>query len=82
MISQIFILSEWGDILINRDLRGDLIKETTEIFYWNVKLSKESHPPIFNVDGINFIFLHWNAVYVVATTRFNVSPSLVLEFLN
>jgi len=82
MISQIFILSARGDILINRDLRGDLIKDTPEIFYRNVKLSKEDHPPIFNIDGINYIFLHKFSIYVVATSRFNVSPSLILEYLN
>lgn len=82
MISQIFILSARGDILINRDLRGDLVKDTPEIFFRNVKLAKEDHPPIFNIDGINYIFLHRYSIYIVATSRFNVSPSLVLEYLN
>ena len=82
MISQIFILSARGDILINRDLRGDLIKDTPEIFFRNVKLSKEDHPPIFNIDGVNYIFLHRYSIYVVATTRFNVSPSLILEYMS
>lgn len=81
MISQIFILSARGDILINRDLRGDLIKDTPETFYRHVKLSKEDHPPIFNIDGINYVFLHRFSIYIVATSRFNVSPSLVLEYL-
>lgn len=82
MISQVFILSARGDILINRDLRHDLIKDTPEIFFRNVKLSKEDHPPVFNIDGINYIFLHKYSIYVVATTRFNVSPSLVFEYMN
>ena len=33
MISQLFILSKRGDVIVNRDFRGDLIKETPEIFY-------------------------------------------------
>lgn len=82
MISQIFILSARGDILINRDLRHDLIKDTPEIFFRNVKLSKEDHPPVFNIDGINYIFLHKYSIYVVATTRFNVSPALIFEYMN
>lgn len=57
MISQVFMLSARGDILINRDLRGDLFKDTPEIFFRNVKLAKEDHPPIFNIDGVNYIFL-------------------------
>lgn len=81
MLSQIFILSARGDILINRDLRGDLIKDTPEIFFRNVKMSKEDHPPIFNIDGINYIFLHRFSIYIVGTTRVNGSPSLILEYL-
>ena len=41
MISQIFFLSKRGDILVNRDYRNDLFKETPEIFYRNVKMSEE-----------------------------------------
>jgi hypothetical protein len=51
------MLSARGDILINRDLRGDLFKDTPEIFFRNVKLAKEDQPPIFNIDGVNYIFL-------------------------
>lgn len=37
MISQIFFLSSRGDILINRDFRSDLFKETPETFFRNIK---------------------------------------------
>jgi AP-4 complex subunit mu-1 len=40
MISQIFILSARGDTIINRDFRSDLIKNTPELFYRQVKMSK------------------------------------------
>ena len=40
MISQFFILSLRGDVIINRDFRSDLVKTTQEIFYRNVKLYK------------------------------------------
>jgi AP-4 complex subunit mu-1 len=40
MISQIFILSARGDSIINRDFRSDLIKNTPELFYRRVKMSK------------------------------------------
>jgi AP-4 complex subunit mu-1 len=82
MISQLFILSSRGDILINRDLRGDLIKETPEIFYRKVKLSEEDFPPVFNIEGISYIYLKKQNIYIVTTTRFNVSPSLILEYMN
>ena len=82
MISQIFILSERGDVLINRDLRGDLIKETPEIFFRHIKLSKTDPKPIFNLEGINYLYSKKHSIYLVATTRFNSSPSLALEILH
>lgn len=81
MISQIFFLSARGDILINKDFRGDLIKNTPEIFYRTVKLSRDDQQPIFNIDGINYVFLQRYSLYFVATSRFNASPSAMLEVL-
>ena len=57
MLSQFFILSARGDIIINRDFRSDLLKTTHESFYRNVKLYKGDAPPIFNIDGINFAYI-------------------------
>lgn len=38
--------------------------------------------PVFNKDGINYVFIRPNGLYIVATTRFNVVPTIVIEFLN
>lgn len=81
MISQIFILSSRGDTIINRDFRSDLIKNTPELFFRQVKLSKGDCEPIFNIEGINFAYLNVASLYIVATTRFNNSPSFILELL-
>ena len=32
--------------------------------------------------GITYLYIKRNSLLIVATTRFNVSPSIVLEFLN
>jgi len=45
-------------------------------------MSKGDTEPIFNIEGINFAYLKKLSIYVVATTRFNVSPSYILELLN
>lgn len=82
MISQIFFLSTRGDILINRDLWGDLYKETPEIFYRNVKLSPENQQPIFTYEGITFVYLNLESIFFVSTSRFNVQVSLVLDYMN
>lgn len=81
MISQFFILSARGDTIINRDFRSDLIRTTPEIFFRKVKTEKGDSPPIFNIDGINYVYLKASGLYIVATTRHNVAPSLLLELL-
>ena len=43
-----------------------------------VKLSKGDTEPIFNIEGINFAYLKKSSLYVVATTRFNISPAYIL----
>ena len=45
-------------------------------------MSKGDVEPIFNIEGINFAYLKKSSIYIVATTRFNVSPSFILELLN
>jgi AP-4 complex subunit mu-1 len=47
-----------------------------------VKLAKGDAEPIFNIEGINFAYLKKSSIYVVATTRFNISPAYILELLN
>lgn len=34
-----------------------------------------------NIDGINFLFIKKNNIYFVVTTKFNVSPSFIIEVL-
>lgn len=41
----------------------------------------EEAPPIFNVDGVNYLHVKVAGLLFVATTRVNVSPALVLELL-
>jgi len=83
MISQFFILSARGDTIINRDFRQDLVKNTPEIFFRNVKLHIDDAPPIFNLDGVSYAHLKKDTgLFLVATTRSNMSPSYLIELLN
>ncbi|KAL9255227.1 AP-4 complex subunit mu-like protein [Drosera capensis] len=65
--------------------RGDVPKGSTEIFFRKVKFWKEDGeeeaPPVFNIDGVNYFHVKMVGLLFVATTRVNVSPSLVLELL-
>ncbi|XAR48502.1 hypothetical protein NMG60_11031347 [Bertholletia excelsa] len=85
MISQFFVLSQRGDNIVFRDYRGDVQKGSAEIFFRKVKFWKddggEEAPPVFNVDGVNYFHVKVVGLLFVATTRGNVSPSLVLELL-
>ncbi|XP_047327263.1 AP-4 complex subunit mu-like [Impatiens glandulifera] len=85
MISQFFVLSQRGDNIVFRDYRGDIPKGSAEIFFRKVKFwnedDEEEAPPVFNVDGVNYFHVKVVGLLFVATTRANISPSLVFELL-
>lgn len=81
MFSQLFVLTARGDTLVFRDYRGDIKQKCTEIFYNEVKQAKDGQPPCFNIDGVNFIFIHTADLYFVVTTKRNVASTFALEFL-
>ncbi|KAG0476502.1 hypothetical protein HPP92_013343 [Vanilla planifolia] len=86
MISQFFILSQRGDNIVFRDYRGEVSKGSAEVFFRKAKFWKgdeaEEAPPVFNVDGVNYVHAKVAGLMFVSTTRVNVSPSLVLELLH
>ncbi|KAF8774906.1 hypothetical protein HU200_005179 [Digitaria exilis] len=85
MISQFFVLSQRGDHIVFRDYRGEVPKGSAEIFFRKVKFwnddEAEEAPPVFNVDGVNYIHVKVAGLFFVVTTMVNVSPSLLLELL-
>ena len=81
-ISQLFILSLRGDTIIYRDFRRDIHKGINEVFFRKVNASEEIPPPVFNVDGVNFIYVKKNELYLVLATLDNVSPNYFLEILD
>ena len=89
MISQFLIMSLRGDTIISRDFTGDVhkVKTTPEVFYtkanrWDEANADEVAPPSFSVDGVQYLYIKTGGVYLLATSRKNVSPALVLEFLS
>lgn len=66
-----------------KDFRGDALPNAAEILFRKVKFwEKGDAPPVFHVDGVNFLFVRKNGLLFGATTRFNVSPSTTVELLN
>lgn len=80
-ISQFYILSNRGDTIIFQDFRYDVDSESPETFFRKVKFWSGDAPPSFHADGVNYIHVKKNALYFVATTTTNDSPSYVLELL-
>ena len=67
MLSQFFLLSERGDTLVYRDYRGDIVSSTPDIFYRRIKTMQASGgvpPPIFNVEGTQFIYIIQYGLYL------------------
>lgn len=81
MISQLFVLSARGDTIVTRNLRGELVKGTNEIFFRRAKSWKGDPPPVFNIEGINFLHIKRSGLFLVVTTKYNVSPSYIFDML-
>ncbi|VAH43717.1 unnamed protein product [Triticum turgidum subsp. durum] len=85
MISQFFVLSQRGDHIVFRDYRGEVPKGSAEIFFRKVKFWNEDEaeeaPPVFNIDGVNYVHVKVAGLFFVVTTMVNISPSLLLELL-
>eukprot|EP01029_Cantina_marsupialis_P012367 TRINITY_DN2728_c0_g1_i1.p1 TRINITY_DN2728_c0_g1~~TRINITY_DN2728_c0_g1_i1.p1 ORF type:complete len:432 (+),score=126.24 TRINITY_DN2728_c0_g1_i1:1135-2430(+) len=80
MISQFFILTTRGDILITKDYRGDIPKGTSEIFFRKIREGGDL-PPVFKVDDVNFMFIRRGGLYLVITSLTSDTPSFIMELL-
>jgi AP-4 complex subunit mu-1 len=55
------------------------------VFFRNVKFwqgKQQEAPPIFHLDGVNYMWLKKNGLFFVVCNKVNISPVLVMEFLN
>jgi AP-4 complex subunit mu-1 len=81
MISQLFVLSERGDLIVMKDYRSDLVRNTPELFFRHVRSSEADREPVFVLDGINYLYVKKNGLYFTCTTVCEGSPALALELL-
>ncbi|KJE96759.1 clathrin adaptor complexe medium subunit [Capsaspora owczarzaki ATCC 30864] len=83
MLSQFFVLSARGDTLILKDYRGDVVRGTPEMFFRKLKSWPGGEaPPAFNIESIQFLYVKRNGLLFCCSTKFNVAPAFVLDFLN
>ena len=71
-------------MIIYKDFRGNISKNATDLFFRKVTLwdgPGHDAPAVFQADNIHFLHVRAGGLFWVATTRENVSPSLVLELL-
>jgi AP-4 complex subunit mu-1 len=84
MFSQFYVLSPRGDSIIYRNFRNEVSQSTTEVFFRNVRFyggKQQEAPPIFESDGLHYLWIKRNGLYFTLTATANVSPSFGLELL-
>lgn len=80
-ISQFFVLSPRGDTIIWREFRGDIERSAAERFFQLVKQKGGDIEPCFVDHEINYFSVKKNQMYIVAASKYNVSPSMIIELL-
>uniref|UniRef100_A0A6B2L4Z2 MHD domain-containing protein n=1 Tax=Arcella intermedia TaxID=1963864 RepID=A0A6B2L4Z2_9EUKA len=82
-VSALFILDSKGKIIISRDYRGDVRVSCVDRFVQRlVEEDESSLKPVFEEDGINYIYVKHNNVFLLAVTRRNADATMVLLFLH
>lgn len=81
-ISAIFIIDMKGKVIINRNYRGEVNVNLTEVFY-NCVIDQEDNliKPIFHVNGLTYCWVCHNNIYILAVTRRNSNATLIITFI-
>lgn len=83
--SALFILDMKGRVLIWRDYRGDISSSQAEQFFSNL-LAKESDAasqnPVVYDNGVTYLFIQHNNVYLMTASRQNSNAASLLLFLH
>ncbi|XP_071799848.1 AP-4 complex subunit mu-1-like [Asterias amurensis] len=83
MLSQFFIISSRGDVLINKDYHGNGTPSAAEIFLSRLKQSKgEELDPAMELDGRYFLHVKRNSLYFVCTSYKELPPFATIELLS
>ncbi|KAI9146310.1 Mu homology domain-containing protein [Paraphysoderma sedebokerense] len=83
--SAVFILDLKGKVLISRNYRGDIPMSAIEKFMPLILEAEEEEteqtPVICDPSGVNFLYIRYNNLYLVAITRKNSNAATILLFL-
>jgi len=84
MFSQFYVLGPRGDSIVFRSFRSELIRSTAETFFRHVRFwngRAQEAPPVFNVDGVHYVWIKKSGLFFVLTTITNESPAEAIELL-
>lgn len=85
MASAIFFLDLKGKPLLSRNYRGDIPMSAVEKFPMLLLEAEEESsvvPPCFSHEGINYLYITHNNLYILALTKRNSNASEILLFLH
>lgn len=85
MASAIFFLDLKGKTLLARNYRGDIPMSAVERFPVLLSEAEEessSVPPCFSNEGINYLYIRHNNLYLLALTKRNSNAAEILLFLH
>ena len=84
MASTVLIVNQKGDEIVARHYRNDIPKTALDTFRNKVVKGKVTGqaPPVTLLDGTTFLYIRHKTIYIVAATRSNPNPALILEYLN
>ncbi|MCJ1341960.1 AP-1 complex subunit mu-1, partial [Peltigera leucophlebia] len=85
MASAIFFLDLKGKTLLARNYRGDIPMSAVEKFPILLSEAEEESsavPPCFSDEGINYLYIRHNNLYLLALTKRNTNAAEILLFLH
>lgn len=81
--SAVFILDLKGKVLISRNYRGDVAMNCIDKFMPLIMESEEDVPsPVLQGDGVTYVYIKHNNLYLVAVTRKNSNVATILTYLH
>ncbi|RMD43730.1 hypothetical protein DV735_g1391, partial [Chaetothyriales sp. CBS 134920] len=85
MASAVFFLDLKGKTLLARNYRGDIPMSAVEKFPILLSEAEEESsavPPCFSNEGINYLYIRHNNLYLLALTKRNTNAAEILLFLH
>jgi AP-1 complex subunit mu len=80
--SAVFILDMKGKVIISRDYRGEVPMNIKERFQHRVIDADDSNmKPVFVEDGVSYVWIQYNNLYLLAVTQRNANAMLIVMFL-